>query len=205
MYADRVESGGRRSVKERLNGNFVNSSIRQRQITGKRQRQDDKWEHDLFQDNDPKISNRKVNAQDLRFKLQKRGLQPASLAGKSSSGVRDLRDKLSGTLMPQPVNTDPPKSNVEVVKPSSRSVIQVPAQQTKRIANPAPKKKAPQKADTSVDEFLYSLGLKKYLITFQAEEVDMTALIHMTDEDLKAMGIPMGPRKKILLALESRA
>lgn len=56
-----------------------------------------------------------------------------------------------------------------------------------------------------MDGFLQSLGLEKYLITFQAEEVDMTALVHMNDEDLKALGIPMGPRKKILLALESRA
>ncbi|KAJ0053745.1 hypothetical protein Pint_01532 [Pistacia integerrima] len=46
-------------------------------------------------------------------------------------------------------------------------------------------------AETSVDGFLRSLGLEKYSITFQAEEVDMTALVHMTDEDLKAIGIPM--------------
>ncbi|GKU86033.1 hypothetical protein SLEP1_g618 [Rubroshorea leprosula] len=32
----------------------------------------------------------------------------------------------------------------------------------------------------------------------------MSALVHMTDEDLKALGMPMGPRKKIRLALESR-
>uniref|UniRef100_A0A3Q7I2M2 SAM domain-containing protein n=1 Tax=Solanum lycopersicum TaxID=4081 RepID=A0A3Q7I2M2_SOLLC len=56
----------------------------------------------------------------------------------------------------------------------------------------------------SVDNFLQSLGLEKYAITFQAEEVDMAALVHMTDEDLKAIGIPMGPRKKIILALETR-
>ncbi|MCD7449275.1 hypothetical protein HAX54_051015 [Datura stramonium] len=44
----------------------------------------------------------------------------------------------------------------------------------------------------SVDSFLQALGLEKYAITFQAEEVDMAALVHMTDVDLKAMGIPMG-------------
>ena len=75
-------------------------------------------------------------------------------------------------------------------------------------------------ANISVDDFLQTLGLEKYSITFQAEEVcfyffiyvtslndyalrfeclkfflfmqvDMTALAHMTDEDLKAIGIPM--------------
>lgn len=72
-----------------------------------------------------------------------------------------------------------------------------------------------------MENFLESLGLDKYTITFQAEEVclfpyfpmfltfsplflihsffcplmllkvDMAALTHMTDDDLKAMGIPM--------------
>ncbi|KAJ1409559.1 Sterile alpha motif domain [Sesbania bispinosa] len=191
MYADRVESGARRSVKERLNGNATSDSTRQqRQITGKRSRQDDKWEHDLFDDDEPRITNRKVSAQDLRFKLQKKGLQPAAQTGKSSvPNTRDLREKLSGTMTSQPKNSDPPKS--KVVKPSSKSIgAEAPAVQVKRPANPAPKPLT-RKADTSVDEFLQSLGLEKYLITFQAEEVDMTALNHMTDEDLKAMGIPM--------------
>lgn len=51
---------------------------------------------------------------------------------------------------------------------------------------------------------LQSLGLGKYYIHFQAEEVDMTALRQMGDNDLKEMGIPMGPRKKILLAIMPR-
>ena len=36
MYADRVEGSGKRSVKERLNGNSADNSIGRRQITGKR-------------------------------------------------------------------------------------------------------------------------------------------------------------------------
>ncbi|CBI34980.3 uncharacterized protein LOC100250700 isoform X2 [Vitis vinifera] len=57
----------------------------------------------------------------------------------------------------------------------------------------------------NVSSLLHSLGLEKYVINFQAEEVDMTALKQMGDNDLKEMGIPMGPRKKILLALLSRS
>uniref|UniRef100_A0A1D1XFI6 SEC23-interacting protein n=2 Tax=Anthurium amnicola TaxID=1678845 RepID=A0A1D1XFI6_9ARAE len=58
---------------------------------------------------------------------------------------------------------------------------------------------------TSVSSLLHSLGLGKYAILFQAEEVDMAALKQMGDNDLKELGIPMGPRKKILLALLPRA
>ncbi|XP_043723293.1 uncharacterized protein LOC122670471 [Telopea speciosissima] len=53
----------------------------------------------------------------------------------------------------------------------------------------------------TVGSLLHSLGLGKYAILFQAEEVDMTALRQMGDNDLKELGIPMGPRKKILLAV----
>jgi hypothetical protein len=55
--------------------------------------------------------------------------------------------------------------------------------------------------DQTVGGLLHSLGLGKYSITFQAEEVDMAALRHMTDNDLKELGVPMGPRKKILQAV----
>ncbi|KAK6931134.1 Sterile alpha motif domain [Dillenia turbinata] len=57
----------------------------------------------------------------------------------------------------------------------------------------------------NVENLLRSLGLEKYAIYFKAEEVDMTALTQMGDNDLKEMGIPMGPRKKILLALRSHS
>ncbi|GMH30939.1 hypothetical protein Nepgr_032782 [Nepenthes gracilis] len=202
MYADRVEAAENRSIKERLNGNIAPYSVRRRTVTGKRQRQDDKWEHDLYDDDEPtSLPKLKLDARDLRLKLQKKSTQLGA-----RSGIRDLREKLSGSMHSQPVNRDPskPKVEPEASKPARKSVIlEPPVAESKQIANTTVGKKTPQKADT-VDRFLQSLGLEKYLITFQAEEVDMTALQHMTDGDLKAIGIPMGPRKKILLALDSR-
>ncbi|CAN0897927.1 SEC23-interacting protein [Linum grandiflorum] len=197
MYADRVEATGKLSVKERLNGSSLGDSSRRKQVTGKRQRQDDKWEHDLYH-TEPRTSNRRIDGQDLRLKLQKKNAGPVESGRRS--GVRDLREKLSGTMNPQPVNADPPK-----LTRRSAAAVQAREPEVKKVATVATKKKAQPKAnESSVDSFLQSLGLEKYLITFQAEEVDMTALLHMTDDDLKAMGVPMGPRKKILLALESR-
>ncbi|XP_062149554.1 uncharacterized protein LOC133858126 [Alnus glutinosa] len=203
MYADRVEAESKRSIKDRLNGASIGDT-RRRQLTGKRQRQDDKWEHDLYNDDGPQMSSHNVGARDLRLKLQKKTLHQASQSG-SLSGVRDLREKLSGLINTQPMNIEPSKPKLEALRPARKSIVVEAATDVKKATNSAPRKKASQKAGTSVDEFLDSLGLDKYTITFQAEEVDMTALIHMTDDDLKALGIPMGPRKKILLALESRA
>ncbi|OVA01631.1 Sterile alpha motif domain [Macleaya cordata] len=212
MYADRVSSGGKRSVKERLNGDSEEDFGRGRQNNNKRQRQNDnKWKHDLYEDDeDPQVSNPRVGVNDLRLKLQKKGLRQVYQRGKSSlaGGRQDLREKLSGTMHAQPANTDLPKAKpvTEVAKPARKSApVEVPAPETKKVVSSAPSRKKTQQKGESVDGFLQSLGLEKYLITFQAEEVDMTALMHMTDEDLKALGMPMGPRKKILLALDSRA
>ncbi|KAF3510360.1 hypothetical protein F2Q69_00003093 [Brassica cretica] len=199
MYADRLESesGSRKLVKDRINGGSSDNSTPSRRVTGKRQRQDDKWEHDLFSSDKPRLSNRRVDSGDLRMKLQKRhhGTQ-------SGSGVRDLREKLSGTMNVQP------KSKVETARPSLKSVVTGTATETtRRTSSQATRKNftfSGFQAGASVDSFLESLGLEKYSTAFQVEEVDMDALMHMTDDDLKAMLIPMGPRKKILLALGSK-
>ncbi|CAH8299127.1 unnamed protein product [Eruca vesicaria subsp. sativa] len=205
MYSDRVEGETvrRKTVKSRLNGGSGDLSSRGRQVTTrKRGRQDDdKWEHDLFEDDTkPRISNRKVDPRDLRLKLQKKhhGLQ-SRLGGASL----DLREKLSGTKNALPRNTNLQKSTRVATRPAVKNLSGETRSETRAASNKATKKKPPQ-ADMSVDGFLESLGLEKYSTSFQVEEVDMDALMHMTDDDLKAMLIPMGPRKKILLALGSK-
>ncbi|KAL9235648.1 hypothetical protein vseg_010391 [Gypsophila vaccaria] len=208
MYADRIEGDSKSSVRDRLNGTTAVDSNRRRTVAGKRQRQDDKWEHDLFDEDRPQIS-RRLGGGDLRLKLQRKSNQQDVRGG----GVRDLRDLLSGSMHSQQVKKDAPKfkpasGGAPRVKPAPnparRSVIAESPVADVKDPSTTQRKKTLQKADASVDGFLQSLGLEKYQILFQAEEVDMTALEHMTDEDLKAMGIPMGPRKKIMLALDSR-
>ncbi|TVT98355.1 hypothetical protein EJB05_56359 [Eragrostis curvula] len=46
-------------------------------------------------------------------------------------------------------------------------------------------------APLTVNGLLNSLGLEKYAVLFQAEEVDMAALRQMGENDLKDMGVPM--------------
>lgn len=211
MYADRVVSGSKRSVKDRLHGNTVDDFRSTKQTIGsKRQRQnDDKWKHDLYDNNkDSQVSSPNVGGRDLRLNLEKKGRTRLyqSVKGSSTRDAPDLREKLSGSMHVQPVNDDTPQlKEVVVARPAKKSApVEVPTPETKKPINTASRKKSQQKAESSVDTLLQSLGLEKYSITFQAEEIDMTALMHMNDDDLKALSIPMGPRKKILLALDSR-
>jgi hypothetical protein len=51
-----------------------------------------------------------------------------------------------------------------------------------------------------VGDFLRNLGLGKYVSSFAKEEIDADALRELTDADLHSIGVPLGPRKKILAA-----
>lgn len=227
MYADRVVSGTKRSIKDRLDTNLGYQDFgRNRPDNLKRQRRDDdKWKHDLYDDvREPQVSKRAIGTRDLRLKLQKKASQQANHGGRQS-GVRDLREKLSGAMNQQPSYAEAPKAKTapakvapakpipakpapESAKPLKKTApsTEVTLANTKKVSAPASSsRKSQKKSDLTVDGLLHSLGLEKYSIQFQAEEVDMTALMHMTDDDLKALGVPMGPRKKILLALDSRA
>jgi len=51
--------------------------------------------------------------------------------------------------------------------------------------------------------WLRELGLERYKRAFQEGEIDREVLPHLTDGDLRELGIPLGPRKKLLKAIES--
>uniref|UniRef100_A0A804MEZ6 SAM domain-containing protein n=1 Tax=Zea mays TaxID=4577 RepID=A0A804MEZ6_MAIZE len=55
-----------------------------------------------------------------------------------------------------------------------------------------PKAPVMDEAPLTVTGLLNSLGLEKYVVLFQAEEVDLSALRQMGESDLKDMGVPMG-------------
>lgn len=50
----------------------------------------------------------------------------------------------------------------------------------------------------TLEQTLTRLGLQQYLDTLQAENLDLESLALCQDSDLKDLGIPLGPRKKIL-------
>ncbi|KAM4837885.1 SEC23-interacting protein isoform X2 [Urocitellus parryii] len=49
----------------------------------------------------------------------------------------------------------------------------------------------------TLQETLEALSLSEYVNTFEKEKIDMESLLMCTVDDLKEMGIPLGPRKKI--------
>ncbi|XP_059626470.1 uncharacterized protein LOC132269333 isoform X2 [Cornus florida] len=55
----------------------------------------------------------------------------------------------------------------------------------------------------SVDGFLQKLGLENYSTMFEYEDMDMATFGRLTVDDFEDLGLPEGPRKTILLALET--
>ncbi|XP_053440512.1 SEC23-interacting protein isoform X3 [Nycticebus coucang] len=57
----------------------------------------------------------------------------------------------------------------------------------------------------TLQETLEALNLAEYVSTFEKEKIDMESLLMCTVSDLKEMGIPLGPRKKIANFVEHKA
>jgi len=52
-----------------------------------------------------------------------------------------------------------------------------------------------------VASWLASLGLDKYIEAFSANEIDFDSLRHLSEDDLKELGLPIGLRRKVLAAI----
>jgi class 3 adenylate cyclase len=56
---------------------------------------------------------------------------------------------------------------------------------------------------SDIANWLDSIGLRKYANVFDANEIDLDAAWHLTEQDLVEIGLPLGPRRKVLAAILS--
>lgn len=85
-----------------------------------------------------------------------------------------------------------------VAAPASRRPAPVAAAAAPAAPRPAPRRGAPAAASTSVATLLASLNLQRFADVFEREEIDGAALALLTDDDLKALGLPLGARRKLM-------
>ncbi len=55
---------------------------------------------------------------------------------------------------------------------------------------------------SAIREWLEGAGLAKYAARFEEEEITLEILPHLTENDLSGLGLPIGPRRTLLLAIE---
>uniref|UniRef100_A0A8D1TWA4 SEC23-interacting protein n=1 Tax=Sus scrofa TaxID=9823 RepID=A0A8D1TWA4_PIG len=94
----------------------------------------------------------------------------------------------------------------------ANGVVKQPHYQEKQIPE-EPKPMLDESCDLDVEneevltlqETLEALSLSDYVSTFEKEKIDMESLLMCTVDDLKEMGIPLGPRKKIANFVKHKA
>src|SRR5438270_758388 len=69
-----------------------------------------------------------------------------------------------------------------------------------RLRNEAPNTKI---SVTDLAEWLERLGLEKYAASFAEQEIDFDVVPLLTEADLTALGLPIGPRRKLLQAIQA--
>ncbi len=55
---------------------------------------------------------------------------------------------------------------------------------------------------SEISRWLTQLSLKKYAAAFDKAEIDLETLPFLTDDDLSELGLPLGPRRKVLSAVQ---
>lgn len=56
----------------------------------------------------------------------------------------------------------------------------------------------------SLERFLTAWGLSQYIQKFKAEQIDLDALMMLTETDMKSLGLPLGPYRKLATAIQER-
>ena len=54
---------------------------------------------------------------------------------------------------------------------------------------------------TEIPDWLEKLGMSEYAQCFAENKIDVSVLRHLTDQDLKDIGVPLGHRRKMLAAI----
>ncbi|KAB5581641.1 hypothetical protein PHYPO_G00178100 [Pangasianodon hypophthalmus] len=123
-----------------------------------------------------------------------------SVAG-HSLGSLILFDLLSNQKNPSSASTPNGNAQPEVKQ------VSPPVSQATEVFSPAAAEEAKEEEEETADlsSVLEQLGLSEYLSTFEQEKIDVESLLMCTVDDLKEMGIPLGPRKKLAKFVKEKA
>ena len=56
---------------------------------------------------------------------------------------------------------------------------------------------------STIDAWLRSVGLDKYVPVFEEQEITLEDVPHLTESDLDKLGLPLGPRRRLSVAIQA--
>lgn len=102
-----------------------------------------------------------------------------------------LSNQKNGSSLSGPVTNGNAQPNDKQVSPA------IQANEVTPVAAAEEESKEEEDEIGDLSSVLQMLGLSEYLSTFETEKIDVESLLMCTVDDLKEMGIPLGPRKKL--------
>lgn len=102
-----------------------------------------------------------------------------------------LSNQKNGSSLSGPVTNGNAQPNDKQVSPA------IQANEVTPVAAAEEETKEEEDEIGDLSSVLQMLGLSDYLSTFETEKIDVESLLMCTVDDLKEMGIPLGPRKKL--------
>ncbi|KAL7889884.1 hypothetical protein AOLI_G00021420 [Acnodon oligacanthus] len=118
-----------------------------------------------------------------------------------SLGSLILFDLLSNQKTGSPSSESTPNGNAQ---PEVKEVSPTVSQSIEAFS-PAATEEGNEEETADLSSVLEHLGLSEYLSTFEQEKIDVESLLMCTVDDLKEMGIPLGPRKKLAKFVKEKA
>ncbi|XP_052007223.1 SEC23-interacting protein [Xyrauchen texanus] len=115
--------------------------------------------------------------------------------GGHSLGSLILFDLLSNQKTGSPLSDLITNGNAQ---PNAKQIS--PVNQANEVPTVAAVEEEPKEEEEEIGDLssvLEMLGMSEYLSTFENEKIDVESLLMCTIDDLKEMGIPLGPRKKL--------
>jgi len=137
--------------------------------------------------------------------------------GLTQNGSPSRRPEPRHPVTPQPVagvpltgydalSSTPGEAMKKPSKAGGAKTLKVRSRRSPRLKrNIQSKATAPRSAATQqLREWLGILGMSEYAKCFAENDVDLTVLPHLTDHDLKELGVSLGHRRKMLAAIAGR-
>ncbi|KAM3964537.1 SAM_USH1G_HARP domain-containing protein Sans [Aphomia sociella] len=135
--------------------------------------------------------------------------EPASIFDRPGFGSVAFRRSITATLSALPVGTAGEDLSIGsagslAARHSYQPAEWNSAQSESSTVTSDEEGEAEESGYASLERFLTAWGLGQYVQKFKDEQIDLDALMLLTESDMKSLGLPLGPYRKLVTAVQER-
>ncbi|XP_052759569.1 pre-mRNA splicing regulator USH1G [Galleria mellonella] len=133
--------------------------------------------------------------------------EPASIFDRPGFGSVAFRRSITATLSALPAGTAGEDLSIGSAGSLAARHAYQPAewnQSESSTVSSDEEGEAEESGYASLERFLTAWGLGQYVQKFKDEQIDLDALMLLTESDLRSLGLPLGPYRKLVTAVQER-